>query len=188
MIYNLFDKYRLISLERINDFLTKKSIEHQCTELRKIEFKLEGFTWNLYIDDDYIKIQLGFPILEENAAVKHIIGQVAENACLEVTKRIKVIKAHYSSHEFHDEDNDNKLVKYKVLLFSFESYCFNMYDFGKLFFKGLDIILGGFSEYHTLYSEIESKLPSSPIGFRNTGSNDSNEKSQPTNNHRIGFH
>lgn len=84
------------------------------------------------------------------------IGTIAENACLEVTKRIKVIKVHYSSHEFHDEDNGNKLVKFNVLHFCFESYCYNMYDFGKLFFTGLNVILGGYSEYETLYAEIQS--------------------------------
>lgn len=188
MTDNLFDKYRSISFERVNDFLTKRSIEHQCTELRKIEFKFEGFTWFLSIEDDFFNIHLGFNISEEIRINNNVIENVAENACLEVTKRMKVIKAHYSSHEFYDEDNGNKIVKCNVLHFCFESYCYNMNDFGKLFFTGLDVILGGYSEYHKLYAEIKSKLPSAPIGFRSMDSNDSHEKSQPTNNHRIGFH
>ena len=52
---NRFDRYKSISIEKVNGFLTRKCIEHQCTELRKIEFKLDGLSWDLYIDDDYFK-------------------------------------------------------------------------------------------------------------------------------------
>lgn len=127
-INDIFDKYRSISIERVNDFLTRKSIEHKCTELRKIEFRLEDWSWDLYIDDNYFKIDLVFPISQGADVDKRINSYVAEKACLEVTKLIKVMKAHYSSHEYVDEDNGNKLVKYNILLFNFESYCYNMYD------------------------------------------------------------
>lgn len=68
-----------------------------------------------------------------------------------------------------------------------ESYCYNMYDFSRLFYDGLNVILGGYNEYHKLYDEIESKLPGTPIGFRNFDNDEARQESQPTNRHRIGF-
>ena len=186
-INDIFDKYRSISIERVNDFLTRKSIEHKCTELRKIEFRLEDWSWDLYIDDNYFKIDLVFPISQGADTDKRINSHVAEKACLEVTKLIKVLKAYYSSHEYVDEDNENKLVKYNILILNFESYCYNMYDFSRLFYDGLNVILGGYNEYHKLYDEIESKLPGTPIGFRNFDNDEARQESQPTNRHRIGF-
>jgi len=186
-LFNIFDRCKSISIERVNDFLTRKCIEHQCTELHKIEFKLEDWSWDLYIDENYFKMDLVFPITEKNCSNKHINRHVAEEACLEVTKLIKVLKAHYTSHEYVDKDNGNQLVKYYILLFSFESYCYNMYDFNKLFYDGLNVILGGYKEYLKLYDDIESKLPSTPIGFRTFDSNATNDKSRTINNHRIGF-
>lgn len=185
--YNLINKYRSISIERVSDFLTRKCIEHQCTELQKITFKLEGWSWNLYIDKDYFKIELAFPIIEENETSKRTNKRVAEDACLEVTKLIKILKAHYNSHEYVDEGNDNKLIKYHVLVFSFESYCYNMYDFNRLFNDGLRVILCGYNEYHKLYDVIESKSPGNPIGFRNVDSDGSSESSQAMSRNRIGF-
>lgn len=123
----------------------------------------------------------------ENAKDKHINNHVAEKACLEVTKLIKVLKAHYTSHEYVDEDNEDKLVKYNILLFNFETYCYNMYDFSKLFYDGINVILGGYQEYHKLYDEIWATLPSAPIGFRAFESNVTNDNSQTINGHRIGF-
>ena len=132
-------------------------------------------------------MDLVFPITEDNGKDKLINNHVAEKACLEVTKLIKVLKAHYTSHEYVDEDNGNKLVKYNILLFNFESYCYNMYDFSKLFYDGLNVILGGYKEYHKLYDEIRATLPSAPIGFRTFDSNATNDNSQTINGHRIGF-
>lgn len=186
-INDIFDKYRSISIERVNDFLTRKSIEHKYTELRKIEFRLEDWSWDLYIDDNYFKIDLVFPISQGADTDKRINSYVAEKACLEVTKLIKVMKAHYSSHEYVDEDNGNKLVKYNILLFNFESYCYNMYDFSRLFYDALNVILGGYNEYHKLYDEIESKLPGAPIGFRSFDNDEVKQETKPTNRHRIGF-
>lgn len=185
--FGIVDKYKSISIERVNNFLDRTCIEHQCTELRKIVFKLEDWSWDLYIDDDYFKMVLVFPITEENAKDKHINNHVAEKACLEVTKLIKVLKAHYTSHEYVDEDNEDKLVKYNILLFNFETYCYNMYDFSKLFYDGINVILGGYQEYHKLYDEIRATLPSAPIGFRAFESNVTNDNSQTINGHRIGF-
>ena len=182
--YNLFDKYRSISIERIINFLTRKCIEHRCAELQKIEFKLEDLSWNLYLDNDYFKMDLVFPITEEE---NHINTKVAKEACLEITKLVKVLKAHYTSHDYIDKENGSKVVKYHILLFSFETFCYNMYDFGKLFYDSLNVILCGYNEYHKLYNEIVSKLPNAPIGFRNFESNNANEESHPTNRHRIGF-
>lgn len=187
IINDIFDKYRSISIERVNNFLTKKSIEHKCTELRKIEFKLEDLFWDLYIDDNYFKMELVFPISEGADTGKHINHHVAKKACLDVTKLIKVLKAHFSSHEYVDETNGNKLVKYNILLFNFESYCYNMYDFSRLFYDGLNVILGGYNEYHKLYDKIESKLPGVPIGFRTIDNDGDRQESQPSNRHRIGF-
>lgn len=186
-LYNLLDMFRSISIERVNTFLTRNSINYQRAELQKIEFKLEDLTWELYIDGDYFKMVLVFPITEENAKDKHINNHVAEKACLEVTKLIKVLKAHYTSHEYVDEDNEDKLVKYNILLFNFETYCYNMYDFSKLFYDGIKVILGGYQEYHKLYDEIRATLPSAPIGFRAFESSVTNDNSQAMNGHRIGF-
>lgn len=183
---NIFDRYKSISIERVHDFLNRKCIEHQCTELHKIEFKLEDWTWDLYIDENYFTINLVFPITEENGSDKHICRHVAEEACLEATKLIKVLKACYSSHNYIDEENDNKQIKYNFLLFNFESFCYNMYDFCKLFYDGLNVILGGYKEYHSIYDEIESKL-GTPIGFGNFDDKGTKEDSQTTNRHRIGF-
>ena len=152
--FGIVDKYKSISIERVNNFLDRNCIEHQCTELREIVFKLEDWSWDLYIDNDYFKIELVFPITEDTGKDKHINNHIAEKACLEVTKLIKVLKAHYTSHEYVDEDNEDKLVKYNLLHFNFESYCYNIYDFGKLFYDGLNVILGGYKEYHKLYDEI----------------------------------
>ena len=142
---------------------------------------------NKVIDDDYFKMVLVFPITEENAKDKHINNHIAEKACLEVTKLIKVLKAHYTSHEYVDEDKEDKLVKYNILLFNFETYCYNMYDFSKLFYDGINVILGGYKEYHKLYDEIRATLPSAPIGFRTFDSNATSDNSQTINGHRIGF-
>ena len=61
-INDIFDKYRSISIERVNDFLTRKSIEHKCTELRKIEFRLEDWSWDFaticMISVDYFMMDL----------------------------------------------------------------------------------------------------------------------------------
>lgn len=186
-MYNLFDKYRSISIERVNGFLSKKSIEHKYTDFRKIEFKFENWSWDLYIDDDYFKMNLVFTINEETAIGKRMNKLVAEEVCLELTKMIKVLKVHYTSHEYVNEEEGNKLVKYNVLLFSFESFCYNMYDFHKLFYDGLNVILTGFKEYHKLYDKIEPKLQRSPIGFVSFESGDTTEKSQHTNRNRMGF-
>lgn len=185
MLNYFLDKFKPVSVERVNDFLSRKCIEHKCTKLYEISFKIEDLNWNLYIDGDYIKIELAFPIDEE--AEKNINKLVAEKACLEVTKLIRVLKAYYLSHEFIDEDNDNKLKKLHILLFSFESYCFNMYDFSNIFYTGLSTILLGKNEYHKIYDELESKLSSASIGFSHYDSEDTYENSQPTNRHRIGF-
>lgn len=186
--YNIFDKFRSISVERINDFLNNKCIEHKCTELHRIEFRLEDWSWNLYVDDNYFKVSLVFPITRETDTDKPVNTRVAEKACLEVTNLLKVLKANYSSHEYIDKDNDNKPVRYHILLFSFESFCYNMHDFNKLFYDALNVIISGFKEYHKLYDEIESKLPGAPIGFRQLDSEEETiEKTQTTNKHHIGF-
>ena len=52
-IYNILNRYKSISIERINDFLTRNGIEHQCTEFGKIKFKLEDWKWDLYIENNY---------------------------------------------------------------------------------------------------------------------------------------
>ena len=132
-INDIFDKYRSISIERVNDFLTRKSIEHKCTELRKIEFRLEDWSWDLYIDDNYFKIDLVFPISQGADTDKRINSHVAEKACLEVTKLIKVLKAHYSSHEYVDEDNENKLVKYNILILIADALLSGSFVFQKLY-------------------------------------------------------
>ena len=132
-------------------------------------------------------MELVFPMLEDSGTGKQINRQIAEEACLEVTELIKVLKTHYASYEYVDEHNGNKLVKYNILLFNFESYCFSMYDFCKLFYVGLEIIIGGYKEYHKLYDEIKSTLSETPIGFRNLDSDNTNEKSQPIDKHGIGF-
>ena len=62
-----------------------------------------------------------------------------------------------------------------------------MYDFSKLFYDGINVILGGYQEYHKLYDEIRATLPSAPIGFRAFESNVTNDNSQAINGHRIGF-
>jgi len=186
-IYDVVDKYRSISVERVNDFLTRKCIGHQCTELRKIEFKLEDWSWDLYIDDNYFKMELVFPITEDTGSDKPINKRVAEEACIEVTRQVKVLKAYYCSYEYVNKDNENKLVKYNILLFNFGSYCYNMYDFSKLFYDGLNIILWGYKEYHKLYNEIESKLPITSIGYIRSDNDDANEKSRTKNRHHIGF-
>ena len=62
-----------------------------------------------------------------------------------------------------------------------------MYDFSKLFYDGINVILGGYQEYHKLYDEIRATLPSAPIGFRAFESNVTNDNSQTINGHRIGF-
>lgn len=181
-IQNLLDKYRSITIERVNEFLTKNSIEHKCTELRKIEFKFEDWSWDLYIDNNYFKIHLAFTTTEENINIL-----AAEKACIELAKRVKVLKAYYISHEFVDEDKGNELVKSNLLLFEFESFCYNMYDFSKLFYDALNVILVGNHEYNKLYEEIVSTLPTAPVGFRNVESVSANEQSQPTDRHHIGF-
>lgn len=186
-IQNLFDKYRPMSIDRVNDFLTRKSIEHKCTKLKEIEFKFEDCSWDLYIDDDYFVMCLVFTTIDENSTDKHVNRQIAEQASREATKKLKVLKVHYSSHEYVDEDNGRKLVKYNILQFYFESYCYNMCDFSKLFYDGLNIILAGYNEYHKQYEEIESKLSGSPIGYRNFDSEDTNKESQPTNRRCNGF-
>lgn len=180
-INDIFDRNRSISIERVNEFLTRKSIEHKCTELRKIEFKLEDWSWDLYIDDNYFKMVL------VTSTDKHINRHVAEKACLEVTNLIKVLKAHYTSYEYVEEDDGNKLVKYNILIFKFESYCYNMYDFSRLFYDGLNIILCGYNEYYMHYNQIESELPGAPIGFRNFDNDEVRQESQSTNRYRIGF-
>ena len=103
----IFDKYKSISIERVNCFFDRNCIEHQCTGVREIEFKLEDWSWDLYIDNDYFKMELVFPITEDTGKDKRINNHIAEKACLEVTKQIKVLKAHYTSHEYVDEDNGN---------------------------------------------------------------------------------
>lgn len=185
MLNSILDKFRPVSVERINDFLTRKCIEHTCTKLDEISFKIEDLNWHLYIDENYFKIELAFTIDEESD--NKINKLIAEKACLEVTKQIKVLKAHYISHEYTDEDQNNKLIKFHILIFAFESYCFNMYDFSYFFFTGLNIIIGGKNEYHKIYDELESKLPGTSIGFSHLDSENTYEKSQPTNRHRIGF-
>lgn len=185
--YNIFDKYKSVSIERAHDFLTRKAIEHQCTELRRIEFKLEDFSWNLYIVDNYIKIELNFLINKETSTDKRTNRKIADGVCVEVTKRIKVIKAFYTSHCDNDEDNGNRLTRYDIFHFSFESFCFNMYEFNELFYNGLRLILGGYSEYRELYDEFESKVPVTPIGFIQSDCDNAKEKLQPTDKHHIGF-
>lgn len=186
-LFDCFDKYKSISTERINDFLTRRCIEHQCTELHRIEFRLEDWSWDLCIGDNYFKINLVFPIVRENDTDKLINAQVATDACLEVTKLLKVLKVNYSSHEYIDKENDNKLIKYNILLFSFESFCYNMCDFGKLFYDAISVIISGYHEYHKRYDSIESKLPITPIGFRQFDSDEANEKTQISNKHHVGF-
>ena len=185
-IHNIFDKYRSVTIERVHNFLSRKGIEHQCSELKKIDFKLEGWSWDLYIEDNYVNICLDF-IKKETDADKKTNRKVAKEACLGVTKRIKVIKAFYTSHSHNDEDNGNRLTRYDIFHFSFESFCFNMHEFNVLFYNGLRLILGAYSEYRELYDEMESRLPETIVGFRNDDSNETNERSQTTNRHRIGF-
>lgn len=185
--YNIFDKFRSISVERINDFLNRKCIEHQCTELNRIQFKLENLTWDIFVDGSYFKIELAFPIFNDATLDKRVNTSIAEEACLEVTKLIKVLKAHYTSYEYIDKDNNNELVKYKVLLFDFESFCYNMFDFCRLFYDALNIIICGYKEYYKQYDEIESRLPITPIGFRQFERDETKEKSQTTNRHHVGF-
>lgn len=184
-IYNILNRYKSISIERINDFLTRNGIEHQCTEFGKIEFKLEDWKWDLYIENNYFRMVLVFSITEDTIKDRYIDCNGAEEACLEITKQIKFLKAHYSSHKY--KDNDNRLKNYNILIFNFESYCYNMYDFSKIFYDGLNIILVGYKEYQKIYDEIESKLTAIPIGFRNSDGNNKSEKSKKTNRHRIGY-
>lgn len=186
-IYNIFDKFKSISNERVNDFLRRNGIEHQCTELNKIEFRLEDWNWELYIDGNYFKMDLIFPITEEMNAEKPMNKSVAEEACLEVTKQIKVLKAFYTSHSYVDKGKDNRVVSYNILGFTFESFCYNMCDFRLLFNNAINVIVAGYREFPKFYDEIESKLPGTPIGFRLSDSNDTKEKSLTTNKHRIGF-
>lgn len=80
--FDILDRYKSISVGRVNDFLDRNCIEHKCTELRKIEFKLEDWSWDLYIDDNYFKMDLVFPIAEDTGKDKHINNHVAEEACL----------------------------------------------------------------------------------------------------------
>lgn len=53
-----------ISVGRANDFLDRNCIEHQCIEVLKIEFILENWYCDLYIDDNYFKMNLGFPLAD----------------------------------------------------------------------------------------------------------------------------
>lgn len=39
--FGIVGKYKSISIERVNNFFDRNCIEHQCTELLKIVFKLE---------------------------------------------------------------------------------------------------------------------------------------------------
>lgn len=185
-IHNIFDKYRSVTIERVHNFLSRKGIEHQCSELKKIDFKLEGWSWDLYIEDNYVNICLDF-IKKETDADKKTNRKVAKESCLEVTKRIKVIKAFYTSHSHNDEANGNRLTRYDIFHFSFESFCYNMYEFNELFYNGLRLILGGYSEYRELYDELESKSPVTPVGFIQSDCDNAKEKLQPTDKHHIGF-
>lgn len=62
-----------------------------------------------------------------------------------------------------------------------------MYEFNELFYNGLRLILGGYSEYRELYDELESKSPVTPVGFIQSDCDNAKEKLQPTDRHRIGF-
>lgn len=184
---NIFDRFRSISVERINEFLTRKCIEHKYTELHRIEFKLEGWLWDLYVDDNYFNVNLAFPIATESDTDKHVNTRIAQEASAEVTKLLKVLKVNYFLHEYADKDNDNKIFKSNILQFSFESFCYNMYDFGKMFYDALNVIIGGYKEYHKFYDDFEAKLPGSTIGFRQYNSEDKNGISQITDRNHVGF-
>lgn len=187
IINNTLDKFRQISVERVSDFLTRNSIEHKRAELDTIEFNLKNWRWYLFINQNYIKIDLVFPITEQTNSNKHIDKGIAREACLEVTKQLKVLKVFYTSHKYVDKDKDNEIVKYDILLFSFESFCYNMFEFSRLFYDGINVIIGGYNEYHKRYKEIDSKLPKAPIGFTNFNRDSSVENSQTTNRRRIGY-
>ena len=62
-----------------------------------------------------------------------------------------------------------------------------MDEFRKLIYEGINVILGGYQEYHKLYDEIRATLPGATIGFRAFESNVTNDNSQAINGHRIGF-
>lgn len=186
-INNILDKFRAISVERISDFLNRNGIEHKRTELNAIEFMLKGWHWDLWIDRDYIKMDLVFPVTEETNGERNIEMGVSREACLEVTKQIRVMKAFYTSHQYVDKDKDNEIVKYDLLHFSFESFCYSMFEFSRLFYDGVNVIIGGYNEYHKHYKEIEAKLPKAPVGFTNYNIESSDVRQQITNRRRIGY-
>lgn len=182
-IKDILDKFRSISVDSINDFLTRNDIEHKRTDLNVLEFKLENWRWDLYIYQDYIKVELVLFVPEEMSVDK----EIAREACLEVTKRLKVLKLYYTSRKYRDKYKDNEVVECDIFLFSFESFCFSMFEFGNLFYNGIYAIIGGQKEYNKLYDEMESKKPKPPVGFTNFISDSSSEKPQTTNRRRVGY-
>lgn len=187
MIFNFLDKYRSISINRISDFFDRKCIRHHCIpEHNKIDFMLDDFQFGIWIDKKYFLIELLCPIASEDKKEKPVDRRGAEEACLGITKQIKVLKAYYTIVDYIDEDNANKLAKCNTIRFSFDSFCYNMYDFSILFHDALNVIHFGFNEYHKLYDEIISKTHSAPVGFRTFDSEVSVEQS-PITNHHIGF-
>lgn len=186
-IKNILDKFRSISVDSINDFLTRNGIKHKCVELNIIEFELKGWNWDLYIGDDYVKLDLVFSMSEVKGEDGYCDRNSVEEANLDVTKRVKVLKAFCTSHKCVDKDNGDRVVNRNNIHFSFESFIYNMYDFRELFYRGVGVILGGCNEHKKVYSEFEAKRPQTPIGFCNYDEDSTNEKLQTTNRRRVGY-
>ncbi len=141
MNYNILDKYKSISIDRISSFFDRKCIRHHCTpKQNRIDFMLDGFLWGLCMDKDYFRIELSRPIRTRDKIESPVDMVLAENVCLDVTQKIKVLKAYCTLENYIDEDKANELIKLSPLRFNVEFFCHNMYDFRKLFYIGINVI------------------------------------------------